>query len=186
MGATVIITIIAIVILITIGILGILIIYGVIKNPLDSINEVINAPDTNMLTDTAKLSNADLIKNIKKNALTDELAQSYLDGGEINLEALSNDTLQKLYFMKGVELRYMFGIVPVILDVDFKFVIDSYNKDTKTFGGTPITDTNAQGFTEYVVIRDKVDKLKRLWKTTTSSPYPDNDQVFYNNIIALN
>lgn len=167
-------------------VLGVLIFYKIIPNPIDTINEAKNKPETDMSTNTTKLSNADLIKNIKKNAMTDQLAQSYLDGGEVDLEKLSNAILQKLFFMKGSELRYVFGIIPVINDPDYDFVIKSFNKDTRSFGGSPITDASATGYTEYVIIRDKTDKLKRLWKLTTSSPYPEDDLIFYNNITSLN
>lgn len=175
----------AVVVLIIIGVIGLLIYLNVVPNPVEVITTSSTTGSNDIAVDTTKLSNQDLIKNIKKNAATDELAQSYLDGGEIKLDMLSNATLQKLYFMKGVELRYAFGIVPVIIHADYDAVIKSFNKETGTFGGAPITDPNATGFTDYVVIRDKVDKLKRLWSTTTSSPYPSNDQVFYTNILAL-
>lgn len=177
--------ILGLVFLVVMGIVGILIVLKVIPNPVDTINKINNTPETDLTIDTTKLSNADLIKNIKKNAMTDEIAQSYLDGGEIDLEKLSNAILQKLYFMKGIELRYIFGIVPVIIDPDYDFVVKSFNKDTKSFGGTPITDSSATGYTDYILIRDKTDKLKRLWKLTTSNPYPDDDLIFYNNITSL-
>jgi hypothetical protein len=176
-------------ILVVSGIVVILVYLKVITNPFTKIKNSITGNTDSVPEpedDPSKLTNDELIKQIKKNAATNEIAQSYLDGGEVKLELLNTAILIKLYYVRGNALSYIFGIIPVITHIDYDAVITSYDKKTNTFGGTPITDTNAVGYTEYKLLRTKVDKLKNLWKTTTSSPFPSTDQVFFTYIDTLN